>query len=405
MISLVELSALLREGENSGVEFKRDDIRPEDLAKALVALSNLRGGRVLLGVEDDGTVSGLVRDRIDEWVMTVARDKVRPPLIPYVETVTDPGSGRRLAVVTVEAGYAVHAVWHNRHSSYFIRVGRQSREASSEELPRLMQQRGAFRAELRPISGSSYEDLDHRRLVDYFQRVRGQTVPEPDDRQGWLQLLSATEFLVEGVREPVPSLAAIALFGTATARHLPQSGVDAVAYPGHEKDYAAVERVTFRGPLVPLMTSTGELVESGIVDSAVAFVRRNVGVRAELADGSRRVETRGLPDEPVREALVNAVIHRDYLLAHTDVELGLYPDRLEVVSPGRLPNGVTVERMLAGTRAARNELIKDVMRDYAYLEHMGLGVPRKIVRGMREFNGSEPEFLVGEESLTVVLRR
>ena len=405
MISLVELSALLREGENSGVEFKRDDIRPEDLAKALVALSNLRGGRVLLGVEDDGTVSGLVRDRVDEWVLTVARDKVRPPLIPYVETVTDPGSGRRIAVVTVEAGYAVHAVWHNKHSSYIIRVGRQSREASTEELPRLMQQRGAFRAELRPISGSSYEDLDHRRLVDYFQRVRGQTVPERDDRQGWVQLLSATEFLVEGVREAVPSLAAIALFGTSTARHLPQSGIDAVAYPGLEKDYAAVERVTLRGPLAPLMTSAGELVEPGIVDSAVAFVRRNVGVRAELANGARRVETRGLPDEPVREALVNAVIHRDYLLAHTDVELGLYPDRLEVVSPGRLPNGVTVERMLAGTRAARNELLKDVMRDYGYLEHMGLGVPRKIVRGMREFNGSEPEFGIGEESLTLVLRR
>ena len=405
MISLVELSALLREGENSGVEFKRDDIRPEDLAKALVALSNLRGGRVLLGVEDDGTVSGLVRDRVDEWVLTVARDKVRPPLIPYVETVTDPGSGRRIAVVTVEAGYAVHAVWHNKHSSYIIRVGRQSREASTEELPRLMQQRGAFRAELRPISGSSYEDLDHRRLVDYFQRVRGQTVPERDDRQGWVQLLSATEFLVEGVREAVPSLAAIALFGTSTARHLPQSGIDAVAYPGLEKDYAAVERVTLRGPLAPLMTSAGELVEPGIVDSAVAFMRRNVGVRAELANGVRRVETRGLPDEPVREALVNAVIHRDYLLAHTDVELGLYPDRLEVVSPGRLPNGVTVERMLAGTRAARNELLKDVMRDYGYLEHMGLGVPRKIVRGMREFNGSEPEFGIGEESLTLVLRR
>ena len=405
MLTLPELAALLREGENSGVEFKRDDIKPQDLAKELVALSNLRGGRVLLGVEDDGTVSGLVRDGVDEWVLTVARDKVRPPLIPYIETVTDPGSSRRVAVITVEAGYAVHAVWHNNHYAYHLRVGRQSREASPEELSRLQQQRGAFRAELRPISGSAYEDLDHRRLVDYFRRVRGQDVPERDDQQGWVQLLSATEFLVEGVREPVPSLAAVALFGTSAARHLPQSGIDAVAYPGLEKDYAAIERTTIRGPLAPLMTSTGDLVEPGIVDSAVAFVRRNVGVRAELVDGTRRVETRGLPDEPVREALVNAVIHRDYLLAHTDVELGVYPDRLEIVSPGRLPNGVTVERMLAGTRAARNELLKDVMRDYGYLEHMGLGVPRKIVRGMREFNGSEPDFTVGDESLAVVLRR
>jgi ATP-dependent DNA helicase RecG len=405
MISLVELFSMLRDGENSGVEFKRDDIQPHDLAKELVALSNLRGGRVLLGVEDDGTVSGLFHEKVDEWVLTIARDKIRPPIIPYIEAVTDPGSGSQIAVVTVEAGYAVHAVWHHNHYSYFIRAGRQSREASPEELSRLQQQRGAFRAELRPISGASVEDLDHRRLVDYFNRVRGQGVPERDDLQGWVQLLSATEFLVEGVREAVPTLAAIALFGTATARHLPQSGVDAVAYPGLEKDYAAVERVTLRGPLTPLMTSSDELVEPGVVDSAVAFVRRNVGVRAELVDGARRVETRGLPEEPVREALVNAVIHRDYLLAHTDVELGLYPDRLEVVSPGRLPNGVTVERMLAGTRAARNELLKDVMRDYRYLEHMGLGVPRKIVRGMREFNGSEPEFVLGEESLTVVLRR
>ncbi|MGH3718735.1 MAG: ATP-binding protein [Pseudonocardiaceae bacterium] len=399
------LVELLRDGENSGVEFTRDDVQPHDLAKELVALSNLRGGRILLGVEDDGSVSGLVRDAVEEWVLTIARDTVRPPLIPHVQIVTDPASGRRVAVVTVEAGYAVHAMWHNKHFAYYIRAGRQSREASPEELSRLQQQRGGFRAELRPISGTSYADLDQRRLTDYFQRVRGQDVPDQEDRQGWVQLLSATEFLVASVREPVPCLAAIALFASSTAHFLPQSGVDAVAYPGVAKNYAAIERATLRGPLAPLMTRSGELVEPGLVDSAVAFVRRNVGVRAELVDGVRRVEIPGLPAEPVREALVNAVIHRDYLLAHTDVELGLYPDRLEIVSPGRLPNGVTVERMLAGTRAARNEVLKDVMRDYGYLEHMGLGVPRKIVRGMREFNGSQPEFTVGEESLTVVLRR
>jgi ATP-dependent DNA helicase RecG len=165
--------------------------------KELVALSNLRGGRILLGVEDDGTVSGVVHDAVEKWVLTIAQDKVRPPLIPHVQTATDPGTGRQVVVVTVEAGYAVHAMWHNKHFSCYIRAGRQSREASPEELSRL-QQRGGFRAELRPISGVSYDDLDQRRLADYFQRVRGQTPPDRDDRAGWIQLLSATEFLVEG---------------------------------------------------------------------------------------------------------------------------------------------------------------------------------------------------------------
>jgi ATP-dependent DNA helicase RecG len=405
MTGLAELATLLRNGENSGVEFKRDDIGPYDLARELVALSNLRGGRLLLGVEDDGAVSGLVRGNAEEWVLTIARDKVRPPLIPYIETLDDPGSSRRVMIVTVESGYAVHAVWHNNHFSYFIRVGRQTREASPEELARLQQQRGAFRAELRPVSGASYADLDSRRLRDYFGRVRQQEVPEADDSEAWSRLLLATEILAEGVDRPVTTLAGIALFGRTTARHLPQSGVDAVAYPGSEKDYASIERATLRAPLTPLMGTSGTVLEPGLVDLAVAFVSRNIGVHATIVDGTRRVERPDLPVEAVRETLVNAVIHRDYLLAHTDIELGLYADRLEVVSPGRLTNGVTIEGMKLGVRAARNELIKDVMRDYGYLEHMGLGVPRKIIAGMRAHNGKDPEFELGEESLTVVLLR
>ncbi len=99
------------------------------------------------------------------------------------------------------------------------------------------------------------------------------------------------------------------------------------------------------------------------------------------------------------------MIHRDYLLAHTDVELGLYPDRLEIVSPGRLPNGVTVERMLAGTGAARKRTAQGRDAGLRLPGAYGAGVPREIVRGMQEFNGSQPEFVLGEESLTVVLGR
>ena len=78
-------------------------------------------------------------------------------------------------------------------------------------------------------------------------------------------------------------------------------------------------------------------------------------------------------------------------------------DRLEIVSPGRLTNGITPERMRAGTRAARNQILKDVMRDYRYLEHMVMGIPRKIVEGMRERNGTEADLLERDECFVVRL--
>jgi len=81
----------------------------------------------------------------------------------------------------------------------------------------------------------------------------------------------------------------------------------------------------------------------------------------------------------------------------------MYTDRLEVVSPGRLPNGITPERMRIGCRAARNQLIKDVMRDYNYLEHMGMGVPRKIIKCMLEHNGTAPDLVEEDEQFTVRL--
>ena len=108
-----ELLEILRNGENSGVEFKRDDIDPRALAKEIVALANLRGGCVLLGVEDDGTVSGIVRPKLEEWVMTVCRDKIRPEIIPYFELSHDVDGGKTIAVIQIDPGWTVHHVWHN----------------------------------------------------------------------------------------------------------------------------------------------------------------------------------------------------------------------------------------------------------------------------------------------------
>lgn len=395
-----ELLEIIRNGENSGVEFKRDVVENHVVAKELVAFSNLEGGMVLLGVEDDGTISGITRRDLEEWVMSLCRDKIRPGLIPFFERVRDAEPGRDIAVVRVTRGLDVHSLWHNNRNLYYIRVGTQSREPTPEELGRLFQQRGTFRAELRPVSGAVMGDLDMRRLRDYFVRVREQDVPHDDDIEGWRTLLFNTEVMVEdGI-----AVSGLLLFGRTPNRFLPQAGIDATAYEGTTKDYAARERAALRGPMTPLCDARGEIVESGVVEQALAFVQRNTRTAGALeAGGARRLEVTDYPQEAIREAVVNALVHRDYLLSATDIELSIFEDRLEITSPGRLPNGITPARMLSGCRAARNQLIKDVMRDYRYLEHSGMGVPRKIVRSMREHNGTDPELIEDGERFTVRL--
>lgn len=401
-VTQTELLEIIRNGENSGVEFKRDDIQNHDLAKELVAFSNLDGGIVLLGVEDDGAISGITRDRLEEWVMTACRDKIRPGLIPFYEIIRDIEPGKDVAVVRVSRGFDVHTVWHNNKNTYFIRVGTQSREPTPEELGRLFQQRGSFRAELRPVSGATLADMDMRRLSNYFGHVREQETPDANDESGWKSLLFNTEIMVEdGI-----TVSGVLLFGKTPNRFLPQAGIDAAAYPGTEKDYAARERTSLRGPMAPLLNDGGEIVESGLVEQAIAFIIRNTPIEGGLAEGGARRESRpAYPVEAIREAIVNALVHRDYLLSSTDIELSIYEDRLEIVSPGRLPNGITPARMLTGCRAARNQLLKDIMRDYGYLEHSGMGVPRKIVKCMREHNGTEPVLIEDGERFTVRLLR
>jgi ATP-dependent DNA helicase RecG len=397
-----ELLEIIRNGESSGVEFKRDDIQNHDLAKELVAFTNLEGGLVLLGVEDDGSISGIARQRLEEWVMTTCRDKIRPGMIPFYEQIKDVEPGKDVVVVRVSRGFDVHTLWHNNKNAYFIRVGTQSREPTPEELGRLFQQRGSFRAELRPVSGATLADLDMRRLSNYFAYVRRQDAPDTSDEAAWKTLLFNTEIMVEdGI-----TVSGILLFGRTPNRFLPQAGIDAVAFPGTEKDYAALERTALRGPITPLLNDADEIVEAGLVEQAIAFIQRNTTVSTQLEDvGARRDDYSAYPREAIREAIVNALVHRDYLLSSTDIELAIFSDRLEITSPGRLPNGITPARMLTGCRAARNQLIKDVMRDYRYLEHSGMGVPRKIVKYMREHNGTEPQLIEDGERFTVRLLR
>ena len=400
-----ELLDLIRNGEDSTVEFERDDVRNHDLARALVAFLNLEGGVVLLGVEDDGAVSGTTRDRLEEWVGELCRVKIEPPVVPILSWARDAAPGRDVLAVRIARGPdKPYARVHGDRRAYYIRVGSSSREASREELERMYQASGRLRYGLKPAPGAGFDALDLRRLRDYLARVLGGGAPAEDDRAGWQALLRNLELMTESAGARVATVDGLLLFGRTPERHLPQSGVRAVCYPGAEPGYATRADEDLRGPLAPLGAADGAVVENGLVDRAWDFVRRNTAPTARF-DGARRIDGWEYPESAVREALVNALVHRDYSIAGTDVMLAVYADRLEIQSPGKLPNTVTVEGMKAGMRYARNQTLVNVMRDYGYVEARGMGVRNRILPAMRAHNGTEPGLIAEEHRFTVRLWR
>ena len=405
IMNRTELMEIIRNGESSGVEFKRDDVHPQSLAKEIASLANLEGGCILLGVEKDGTVTGLTRPDIEEGVMNICSNNIQPAIIPYFEVVLCEGD-KKIGVITIPEDSPDKPYKALRGSQWvtFVRIGSTSREASREQEQRLYQASGVLRCDIKPVPGSSLKDLDINRLINYFRDIRGQDCPEQEEIEQWETLLINTEIMVESRDKAIPTVGGILLFGKNPNRYLPQAGISAVAYPGAEKDYEAVERKTIRVPIVARLAGEEDIVDTGLVERAIEFVRRNTRSKSYLVQG-RRIDKPDYPEEVIRETIVNAVVHRDYTISGTDIELSIYRNRLEVISPGRLPNTVTIERMKAGCRVSRNELIKEVLRDYHYVEATGLGVPRKIIAGMLEHNGTEPDLIEDEYSFTVRLWR
>ncbi len=400
-----QLLELLLNGENSGLEFKRDYIQPQRLAGEIVALLNLEGGHILLGVEDDATASGLTREpkEAEEWVMQIARDHIQPAVIPYWETI-EWDDGIIIGVVSIPADapdkpYKVKsgASWVTR-----VRVGTTTRDASREEEERLYQQSGWLRYGLKPVLGTTPHDLDLRRLRDYFVRVRGEHSLPFDDADQFERLLLNLELVTTSAGYTSATVDGLLLFGENPDRFLPQSGVRAICYQGTEPDYAVREEEDIGGPLTPLGGSSDLMVEIGIVDRAWDFVRRNTVSSARL-EGAQRHERREYPEEALREVLVNALVHRDYSIVGTDAMLSIFSDRLEVQSPGRLPNTVTVEGMRSGMRYARNQTLVNVMRDYGYVDARGMGIRNKVIPLMHANNGTEPDFIEEENRFTVRL--
>ncbi|MCY4462042.1 MAG: putative DNA binding domain-containing protein [Albidovulum sp.] len=404
-----ELLELIANGENSGVEFKRDDLRPEQMAKEVVALVNFRGGCILLGVDDDGTITGIQRADLEHWVMDTVFDRyVHPMIIPFYEEV-QADEQHRVAAITVSQGVTKPYVVRSRgREDIYIRVGSTSRLATREQQARLYALGGLPHTESLPVSGSGLQDLSLDRLKDYLSTFVGdRTLPENDE--DWRKRLCGLGLMVERQDGPAAcTIAGLVPFGHAPRRLLRQAGIRWLAFEGEDKSYKALDDRTFDGALVALwMTDekgNRELMEGGLIEKLVDAMQPFVTEESDDMDISMRRKRRWLyPVEALREAIVNALAHRDWT-RNEEVEVARYADRLEVLSPGALKNSMTVEKMIAGRRSPRSPSIVEILRDYDYVDARGMGVRNKIIPLLREHNGTEPEFIATEDHLRLVIR-
>ncbi len=289
---MVYILDLIEQGEGPSVEFKSERVRPESMAREMVALANTRGGVI----------------------------------------VTD--------------------------GKYYVRVGSTNRFATQSELLRLFQAGGTFHYDLTPVPGTGIRDLNFPKLDSYFSAYHFSFSRENDEQKQIL--LHNTDILHDTLET---TIAGLLLFGGNPSRHLPQNGISFARFRG----------ISINEELLDKQNIDGNLDYQ--VDTGVAVIKNHLVVPSRII-GVKRVDTTyRYPDKVFRELLTNAVVHRNYAITGSKIRVFIFEDRIEVISPGRLPNTVTIEKLPFGVSFASNPVIVKFMENMRYIDQLGRGLP------------------------------
>jgi len=359
----IELIELIGRGEDSHVQFKQTITNPESLAGDLVAFSNTKGGRIVIGVNDQGTVVGLSADdirRINQLLSSTATNLVRPSVNPETENVSV--GGQLVMVITVAEG--ISKPYSDNNGVFWVKSGADKRRVTArEEVQRILQSADLVHADEVPVEGTSAEDIDSEHFGGFFEKQYGETLDQVLEKAGipLFQLLNNLGL----AREATLNLAGLMIFGRHPQRHRPIFVVKAVSFVGNDsagnkyRDSQDIE-----GCLLDLHKRT------------MSFLTRNPrwlqGDKGVNSEGNLEVSLAAL-----EELVVNMLIHRDYFIS-APWRVMIFDDRIELISPGSLPNNVTVENIRNGVSNIRNPLIASFATKELPYRGIGTGIRRAV---------------------------
>ncbi len=373
MLTEESLRDILADGENMYVEFKEKLDNPNSLASEIVAFLNSEGGRIFFGIYDNGEVCGISDfNNLEEKIVNICRNNCVPGTTPPIKKKNF--KGKTVMVVEIEKGK--DKPYKTKQNYYFIRVGSTKRRASREELSRLFQSSGLLHYDEMPVPTSTVNDIDIETVRKYYLQTFNKDINKINiGLEQFLENIKVVKRNSEGINATV---AGLLIFGKAPQDFLPYSKISAVKLMGNSMSGTIIDRQDFFGTLPEML------------ENCEKFFLRNIRKTGNI-EGLKRTDTLEYPGAAFRELLINAAVHRNYSIAGSHNRIFIFEDYLEVKSPGRLPNTITLENIKYGNHYTRNPLICKFLINLGYMEDIGLGIP-KIYDLMKEFNGTEPEF-------------
>jgi ATP-dependent DNA helicase RecG len=363
--------------EGQWFERKSGRITPRELAVPLVALANAEGGCVLVGVHD-GRVEGVSDQRLNDLRQT-AQDFTQPVVRTRAEVITTP-DGTHLLLLRVDPGERVH---ETKAGDCYLRVGDESRRLGFTQRQELEYDRGGAPFDGTPVAADQ-ADLDPAQVAEYRESIGSRTDEAMLRARGLLG------------RDDRLTVAAYLLFAEQPQDLFPNAHVRVLRYQG-------VERGTGAG--LTLDADADLRCEGSIpqqIDRAAQAVTDLLPRRRSLAASGRFEAHPAIPRDAWLEGLVNAVLHRSYSMAGDHVRVEIFPDRLQITSPGRFPGLVDPARPAEISRYARNPRIARVCSDLGIAQELGEGI-RRIFDEMRTRGLTEPLYVQTSAAVQLTL--